>query len=190
MHRRFQIVPALLVALAAALPVRAQDQVPSGTYAIDPAHASIYFHISHLNLSQIYGRFNKFTGNITLGEQPNVAVTIETGSIDTGVPRRDDHLRSPDFFDARQFPQITFQSTSVTPTDNGYEITGDFTMHGQTKQITIPMALLGPVEMQGKERIGLTGELTIDRTEWGISGASGMVGNDVHIMLSVEAIKQ
>lgn len=164
-------------------------------YEIDAAHASIYFKVSHLDVSHVYGRFNDFEGDVAWGETPDDAsfdVTIQTASVDTGVPKRDGHLRSPDFFNVQQHPTITFESASVEPMseDGMYGVTGDFTMNGRTREVTIPMQYHGSTTFRGTEKIGFSGELTIDRTQWGLTAWDGLVGNDVTIMVSFEANKQ
>lgn len=180
----------LLIVAVPALPVvLAQSAQPSGTYALDPAHASITFEIDHMGLVDIHGRFNKFEGTVTLGDDASASVSIDTASIDTGVPKRDDHLRSPDFFDARQFPQITFKSTKAEFDGGELKVTGDFTMHGVTKPLSLEFEVKGPKDMQGKQRIGLTAETTIKRSDFGV-GAQGGVGDEVEIEIAVEAIKQ
>ena len=160
-------------------------------YTIDGAHASIYFKVGHLDVSEVYGRFNDFEGDVAwTGSADDAAfnVTIQTASVDTGVPKRDDHLRSPDFFNARQHPTITFQSTGVeSKGDEAYHVTGEFTMNGRTREITLPMRFLGETTFQGTEKVGFAGELTIDRREWGLDAWQGLVGNDVTLMVSFEA---
>ena len=122
-------------------------------YDLDKSHTSILFGISHLGYSYTYGRFNEAEGKFTW-DNANPAASqfqflIKVASIDSNDPKRDDHLRNADFFNASQFPHITFQSTSVRPATsnnvagNMYDVTGNFTMHGKTKQITLPMKKLG-----------------------------------------------
>lgn len=163
-------------------------------YEIDAAHASIYFKTTHLDVSEIYGRFNEFSGDVTWtgdAEDADFGVEIQTASVDTGVKKRDDHLRSPDFFNAVQHPTITFASTGVEAKgDDVFHVTGDFMMNGRTKEITIPMTYHGSTEFRGTEKIGFSGELTIDRREWGLDAWQGLVGNDVTLLISFEADKK
>src|SRR5947199_2429672 len=123
-----------LVALLGAVPARADD------FTVDAMHSSVTFKISHLGLSWVHGRFDAFSGGFTLDAdysgKNSFAMTIKTESVDTNNQKRDDHLRSPDFFNAKQFPAITFKSTAVKPVQNGYQVTGDFTLHGVTKPVT------------------------------------------------------
>ena len=182
---------------AAAFAFAALAIVPSlhaAEYEIDAAHASIYFKTTHLDVSEIYGRFNEFSGDVTWtgdAEDAAFAVEIQTASVDTGVKKRDDHLRSPDFFNVAQHPAITFESTGVEAKgDDLYHVTGEFTMNGRTKKITLPMTYHGSTTFQNTEKIGFSGELTIDRREWGLDAWQGLVGNDITLMVSFEANKQ
>ncbi len=161
-----------------------------GTYKVDPAHSSFNFHVSHLGISLIHGRFNEFSGSYTLGDRPGFQATLQTDSVDTNQGKRDDHLKSSDFFDARQFPTITFDTQRVEVEGDQYTLVGDFTMHGQTHEVTLPLTYHGQAEMQGQTRTGFTGETTIDRTRWGLDAWDGMVGNEITLVISFEGIKQ
>jgi len=172
----------------AAAPARADE------FALDPAHAGVNFKISHIGLSWIYGRFNDLSGAFTI--DPDAAkcafnMTIKTESVDTGNGKRDEHLRTPDFFNAKQFPVISFKSTAVKTIKDGYEVTGDFTMHGETKAITF--ALLGGKTAEfpkGVTRTGFSTELVLKRGDFKIDKFAGAVGEDVHISISFEATKK
>ena len=157
------------------------------TYKIDPAHTGVGFSISHLVISEVNGRFDDVAGEIVA--ESNVLVsakaTIQTKSIDTAIKKRDEHLRSPDFFDADKYPTITFESTKVEKN----QITGNFTMHGVTKEITIPFKLKGPIkDPWGNTRIAITAETEINRTDYGMKPFTG-VGDEVTIRIAVEATK-
>ncbi|MDE3033519.1 MAG: YceI family protein [Acidobacteriota bacterium] len=182
----------LFAALAlAALPATAQD-----VYRIDPVHSEMAFSIRHL-LAKTSGRFTKFSGEIHLDTKDitksTVEVTIDAASINTDSTMRDNDLRSPRFFDVAKYPTITFKSTAVKEVAKGkLEITGTFTMHGVTKQITFPItdAGTGPGMRPGSVVAGfIDGALTINRDDYGITTYSGMIGNDVAITLNVEADK-
>src|SRR5205814_1693310 len=112
--------------LASAAPALAADD-----YALDAMHAAVTFKISHLGLSWTFGRFNDVSGGFTLDRddpgKSSFALAIKTESVDTNNPKRDEHLRSPDFFNAKQFPVITFKSTTVKPIADGFEVAGEFT---------------------------------------------------------------
>jgi polyisoprenoid-binding protein YceI len=181
-------VAALVLSLTAAAPARADD------FALDAMHSGVTFKISHLGLSWIYGRFNDFSGDLTLDPDTGkcaFAMTIKAESIDTNNAKRDEHLRSPDFFNAKQFPVITFKSTSVKAVDGGYEVTGDFTMHGVTKPITFPVLGGRKAEFpKGVQRTGYTTELTLKRSEFGMDKFAEALGDEVRISISFEATKK
>lgn len=182
----------LLAALAlAALPASAQD-----VYKIDPVHSQVAFQIRHF-VSKVSGRFTKFSGEIRVGtkdiSKSSVEVAIDAASINTDNEARDKHLRSPEFFDVAKYPTITFKSTAVREVAKGkLEITGNFTLHGVTKQITFPITNAGTAQgMQpGSVVAGFTdGALTISRSDYGIKAFPGVLGDDVAISLDVEADK-
>ncbi len=183
---------ALLATLAlAALPALAQD-----AYTIDPVHSEVSFKIRHL-LAKTSGRFTKFSGTIKVDpadmSKSSVEVTIDASSINTDNEKRDAHLRTPDFFDVAKYPTITFKSTSVKEVAKGkLEVTGNFTMHGVTKQITIPITNAGtqPGMQPGTVVAGFVdGSLTLNRYDFGIKTYPGALGEEVAISLNVEAHK-
>jgi polyisoprenoid-binding protein YceI len=172
---------------AGAVPARAQ------TYTIDPIHSSVAFKIQHVGLSWIVGRFNEIAGSFTIDKadpgKGSFEMTIQAQSIDTNNTKRDTHLRSPDFFNVKQFPVLTFKSTAVRPTEGGYEVTGDFTMHGVTRPLTV--TLKGGKEAEfpkGVRRTGYTAELTIKRSEFGITKFAEALSDDVGVIVSFEGI--
>jgi polyisoprenoid-binding protein YceI len=173
---------ALFLGLAVVTGARAAE-----TYKIDPAHTGVGFTISHLVISEVNGRFDDVAGEITLDNDAltGAKATIQTKSIDTAIKKRDDHLRSPDFFDAEKYPTITFESTKVEKN----QITGNFTMHGVTKEIALPFKLKGPIkDPWGNTRLAVTAETEINRTDFGMKSTTG-VGDDVRIRISAEATK-
>ena len=183
---------AVLAALAlAALPALAQD-----TYKIDPVHSEVSFKIRHL-LAKVNGRFTKFSGMVKVDAKDitksSVEVSIETGSINTDNEDRDKQLRSDAFFDAVKYPVITFKSTAVKEVAKGkLEVTGDFTLHGVTKRITIPMTNAGtmPGPKPGSVVAGFTdGAVTLNRNDYGIKSFPGALGDEVAISLNAEAGK-
>jgi len=187
---------ALLLAglLVTPSPTLAESEATGHTYKIDPAHAGFYFRIEHMGLSHTMGRFNTFSGDFTLdGAESTFELTIETDSIDTGWKKRDDHLRSPDFFNVKQFPEITFTSTEVQREGDVYEVTGELTMLGTTRTVTVPLTKLGEGEDPwGNQRVGFDSTLTIERSDFGMTKFvdNGMVGDEVEIMISFEGIRQ
>lgn len=165
------------------------------TYKVDPVHSSIVFRIGHLNVSHVYGRFNGATGIIEFdpaaGDKTSLDVQVESRNIDTANPQRDKHLRSADFFDVEKFPVISFKSTSAKPAAQGaYEVTGDLTLNGVTKPVTVTLKNTGTgQDPQGKTRIGFETQFTINRTEYGMKTFPG-VADEVQLLIALEAIKQ
>lgn len=180
--------------VALALTFLATSAVQAQQYALDQSHAAVTFQISHMGLSWTAGRFNKMDGEISLDrsapENSTFSLTIAADSIDTGNEKRDDHLRSPDFFNVKQFPTITFKSTKVAPIENGYEVTGDLTMHGETKPVTFKLKGGAEKEIQGTAKTGFTTNLVIKRLEFGIGTDNPALGNEVHTMISFEAARK
>lgn len=164
-------------------------------YALDKGHTAIIFGIKHLNMSYTYGRFNDIDGQFTLDAQntanSSFKVTIKTASIDTGLKKRDDHLRSLDFFNANQFPVITFESTQVEAAEDGYQVSGKLSLHGETKPITLHLQKLGEGDDPwGNYRAGFAAELTIKRSDYGMTNMPEAVGDEVKLMISFEGLRQ
>lgn len=146
------------------------------TYEIDPAHSAADFTVTHLTVSKVRGSFETVSGSAQVDEEnlaaSSIEVAIDASSVDTGVERRDNHLRSADFFDVDNHPQITFKSTSMEKLgDTEYQVTGDLTIRGTTHEVSFPVTVLGPIAdpMGGGRRIGVEGELVIDRQDYGVS---------------------
>jgi polyisoprenoid-binding protein YceI len=182
------IAAVLFVVLGGAAPARADD------YTVDPVHSGVTFKIAHFGLSQIPGRFNEFSGNFTIDPDAakcSFALTIKAESIDTNNPMRDMHLRNPDFFNVKQFPAISFKSTSVKAIKDGYEVTGDVTMHGETKPVTF--ALVGGKKAEfpkGVQRTGFSTDFTLKRSEFNMGKFPEMLGDEVHVAVSFEGTKK
>jgi polyisoprenoid-binding protein YceI len=184
----------LLVAVAAAAPAGAAD------FAIDPTHSSVGFKVDHLVVSKVRGSFGRFEGTIHLDPddvaKSTVEVTIDAGSIDTANDKRDQHLRSQDFLDAENHPEITFVSTSVRQSGAGYVAVGDLTIRGTTRQVELPFVVKGPIkDPWGNERIGVQVEpIKIDRRDFGLTWSQALeagglvVGDEVEIEIEVEAV--
>jgi polyisoprenoid-binding protein YceI len=171
-------------------PARAADD-----YAVDPVHSGVTFKISHLGLAWVHGRFNDFAGNFTLDPDDagkcSFGLTIKAESVDTNNPKRDDHLRSPDFFNVKQFPAITFKSTAVKAGKDGYQVTGDLTLHGVTKPVTFALAGGRKAEFpKGVQRTGFSTELTLKRSEFGVDKFGQAVGDEVYIAISFEGTRK
>jgi polyisoprenoid-binding protein YceI len=163
-------------------------------YNLDANHSHVGFSIPYLGgLSHVKGKFTEVTVNAVYDEQnptaSSVTAAVKAASIDTGISKRDDHLRSADFFEVEKYPEITFKSTEVKKEDGVFLVTGDFTMHGVTKQVTIPFRATGQQKVGEATMLGFEGEFTLNRNDYGISyGADRtpqMLGNDVSVELSL-----
>jgi polyisoprenoid-binding protein YceI len=188
MHRR-TFITALVVALSLGSFARAAD-----TYKIDSEHAAVIFRVSHLNVGNAYGRFNDPTGTVVYDKadpsKSTFTFEVKTDNVDTDNDKRDAHLKSPDFFDAKQFPVISFKSTSVKGEGDTLQVTGDLDLHGVKKSITFPIKKTGETDT-GKMgyRTGWEAEIDLKRSEFGMTGLQGAVGDDVHLIISFEAVR-
>lgn len=171
---------------------------PENLYKIDPMHSTFGFTVRHMQIGTTWGKFNNFSGEIYFDKKSldkfYAKVIIKAASIDTGLEVRDAHLRGTGFFDVEKYPEISFESKTLAEKDGKYEIAGNLTMHGVTKEISCPISILGPVKSPfGQEVIGLSGETVINRQDYGISWNDIMpdggvvVGNDVRIIVYIEA---
>jgi polyisoprenoid-binding protein YceI len=192
MNARFAVLAAALVVASPAL--------AADTYQFDKSHTTVGFQVRHI-VTNVGGKFQDFSGTIMVDrvkpESSSVEFTIQAASINTNDPKRDEHLKSPDFFDVANQPTITFKSTSVKPTGKDtYEVTGNLTMRGVTKAITLPVAFLGEgKDPWGNEKMGFELSTTLNRKDYGINWNKTLdqggllVGDDVKIQISVEANK-
>jgi len=159
-------------------------------YVVDPVHSFILFSIIHVGASRAYGRFNEFEGRIELAAdaaESSVRFELKTGSVDTGNDGRDKHIRSADFLNAGEFPVATFQSTQVIQDGDVYRVTGDFTLHGVTKEVKLDMELVGMGKMRGNTVAGFHGELEFKRADFGMDGMLNMLSDEMTLIISVEA---
>jgi polyisoprenoid-binding protein YceI len=165
-------------------------------YKIDPVHSFAMFRVHHMNTGFVYGRVTGPNGEIMVDDsdatQDSFNVTLDVKNIDTGNAKRDEHLKSPDFFSAEEFPQMTFKSTAVKANgDDKLDVTGDLTIHGQTKPITITITKTGAsdTKMMGK-RVGFESTFTIKRSDFGMSKMLDMVSDEVNLTVAFEAAKE
>ena len=186
----------VLIALIVALPLFAD------TYTVDKQHSEASFQVRHF-VTNVRGKFEDIEGTVNIDPgkpaTSSVEFKIKATSINTGVTDRDKHLRSVDFFDVANFPEITFKSTSIKAgaTKDVYDVTGDLTMHGVTKRITIPVALLGfAKDPWGGERAGFSLETTLNRQDYGIKwnkaldNGGMMLSDDVKVSINLETMKK
>jgi polyisoprenoid-binding protein YceI len=176
-------------------------------FVVDDAHSKVGFEIPHLVVSTVEGRFAKFGGTFdfdpdAIGKDPAAAgkfkldAWADTASIDTGVKKRDDHLRSPDFFDAKKFPKLTFKSKSVSDvTEKGFKMTGDLTMHGVTKEVAFDVKYKGKVMANDKLHVAFEAKTSVKRKDFGLMWnnvveAGPVVGDEADITLKVEGIRK
>lgn len=170
-------------------------KLTNGTYNIDPDHTRVSFIIDHLVVSEVQGRFNEVKGSFNLNNdisKSSINVTVPIASIDTGVKKRDDHLRSADFFDAKKFPNMTFKSKKFTGSLDDFKVTGDLTIKGVTKEVTLEGEYSGTVkDSWGFERVGVKAHGKINRKDFNIKyndmiEAGPAVGDEVTINILSE----
>jgi polyisoprenoid-binding protein YceI len=176
-------------------------RLPTGTWSVDPAHSRVEFQVKHLGIATVRGHFENFAGTLELGDDPAEAKaygTVDAASVDTNDEGRDAHLRSPDFFDVEQYPEIVFESRSITPTgDETFDIAGELTLHGVTHEITLHAALTGAEQDPwGNDRVGLEVTGVLDRGDYGITfnqvlgSGNVLVSDRVKLHLDISAVKQ
>jgi len=166
---------------------------------LDASHSNVGFEVKHMAISKVKGSFGELSGTVTgepgKPETFGVEVTIQTASVDTGNQDRDDHLRSPDFFEAEKHPTMTFKSTGVKMDGDEGTLTGELTLHGVTKTVELELEYAGMVDDPwGNTRMGFSAEGEIDRTEFGLTWSKALetgglvVGHDVEIELEIEVV--
>lgn len=166
------------------------------TYKIDDSHSGVTFSIRHL-VGRTPGHFNDFSGTVMYDpahpEKTSAEAVIQAGSIDTGNERRDGHLKSADFFNVEKFPTITFKSTSAKKEGDTILLTGDFTMHGTTKEMTLPVTVLG-VGVHPRDKAPIAGfetELVLKRSDYGVNSwtdVAGVLGDEVKVTITLETV--
>lgn len=173
------------------------------TYKLDPVHSSVGFSVKHMMIAKVHGTFEKLSGKLVFDksnlEKASAEATIEAASINTREPQRDTHLRSPDFFDVEKFPSLTFKSRTVTSSSDGdLKVTGDLTIKGVTKQVTLDVD--GPTDElkdpYGNFKIGLSATTKVKRKDFGLTWNAALeaggvlVGDDVTITLDLQFVKE
>jgi polyisoprenoid-binding protein YceI len=168
-----------------------------GVFDLDVSHSTVGFHVRHLMVSKTRGRFTGFTGTVTVADDPlasSVEVTIDAASVTTGDAKRDDHLRSPDFFDVEQFPEITFRSTRVADhKGDRFRLEGDLTVHGVTNPVVLDAVIEGiATSPWGTEAVGFSASTEIDREAFGLTWNQSLetggvlVGKTVKVEIEAE----
>jgi polyisoprenoid-binding protein YceI len=180
----------VLAGLAAMLTV--PSFAATSTWNLDPFHSNAQFTVRHLGISNVQGEFSKITGTVTLDDtdvtKSMVSVTIDTTSVDTRVSRRDDDLKSPNFFDVAKYPTITFQSTKITKAGDGkLMVTGNLTIKDVTKEVTLDVTgPSAPITAMGGTRRGFSASTKVNRQDFHVSADAGMVGDDIAIQIDCE----
>ncbi len=188
-----------VVALVFVLALAATAQAAEAAYQLDPPHSSVGFAVKHLTMSTVRGGFGQFSGTFNVNEtdftKSSFEVRVKTASINTQNGQRDNHLRSPDFLDAANHPEIVFKSKRIQKSGDGYVAVGDLTIRGVTKEVPLRFNAAGPLRMGNRSVIGVEGSTTVNRQDFGVSwnrsldGGGLVVSDDVRIDISVELVK-
>jgi polyisoprenoid-binding protein YceI len=183
---------AITILLAASLPMAAHA---ADSYSIDPPHTFPRFMISHLGFSTMQGRFDKTSGKITLdraAKNGSMDIAIDASSVSTGFAKRDEHLRSPDFFNAAEFPTITYKSNSIKfKGDVPVSVEGELSLLGVTRPVTLSIDEFkcGPNPMSKKEECGAAASTQFKRSDFGMKFGLPGIGDDIKMVFEVEAYK-
>ena len=188
MFRR-KVLPALALSMVGLIVV-GLSAAAAEMYAADGAHSSLVYRVKHMNTSFFWGRFNNIAGSFTLDEanpgESKFDFQVKADSIDTGIPKRDVHLKSPDFFNVVQFPTISFKSQTVAKSGEAYDVTGDLTLHGVTKPVKVRVVPTGKSVQRGTPVAGIEATFTIKRAEFGMGNMLDSIGDDVWITVGIE----
>lgn len=184
--KRASVFVAILISLIAAIQAELATAAPT---VVDAVHSAVLFRIKHMNTSYAWGRFNDIQGTVDLdGKQPVVDVKLAVNSIDTANAKRDEHLRGPDYFNAKQFPAISFKSDKIKKIDDEhYEVEGTLALHGVSKPITVTLERTGTARspMTG-EIAGYATEFKIKRSDYGMKLLIGPLGDEILLIVSLE----
>ena len=169
----------------------------AGTWKADPVHSEIAFSIRQVMVSKVRGRFTRYDVTIVTSEDPlgsSVAATIDLASVETGNEKRDDHIRSATFFEVEKYPTVSYRSTGLRRTDDGWVIDGELTLHGRTRRVPLTVAAnrFGP-DPDGGQRAGFSATAQLNRSDFGIdrwTGGGAVVSDKVSISLEIEAVLQ
>lgn len=193
---RFLLATIVSLGLLVGLGSTAVAQDNAETLKVDPVHSNVMFRVKHFNTGYVFGQFVGETGTIKFDpenvENSSIELTMPVDSITTHHEKRDKHLKSPDFFDAKQFPKVTFKSKKVEKrTDDSFLVTGDLTMHGQTNEVTGIVQQVGSgKDPQGNFRRGFYTTLNIKRSDFGIEYMMGGVSDNVKLIIALEGVRQ
>jgi len=192
MQRNFVVLGAVICVM-----LMGNNVFAGNVYKIDGVHSSIGFAVKHLMISTARGEFTDYTGEIQFNAEDlssfSLDIVIEAKSINTRNEKRDGHLMSEEFFDVEKYPTLSFTGKQLVKNSDGYDLTGDLTIKAVTKEITIPVTISGPIQRKDGEAIGLSGEIIINRQDYGVSWSKTMdkgglmVADNVKIIIDIEA---
>jgi polyisoprenoid-binding protein YceI len=174
-------------------PAPATVPVAPEAFAVDNVHSSVIFRIKHNNVSYFYGRFNTFSGSFAVdGESTTLDITVDAASVDTANEGRDKHVKSQDFFSVKEFPTVTFKSASAKKgAGEAIEVAGNLTFHGVTKPVTVSVTPTGQGTGRGGATVaGFETTFTIKRSDFGMGGMTGSLGDDVTITVSLQGSRK
>lgn len=184
---------AIAVAAIPTLVASGSSSSSADTFAVDGTHSSAIFRVKHMNVAYFYGRFNDISGSYSLnGDEAAFDITIKSDSVDTNSESRDKHLKSPDFFNAKQYPTIHFKSTTAKKVGKTtYEVAGELTLHGDTRALTMVVEKTGEgIGRRGEQRSGVETTFTIKRSDFGMDFMLQGLGDEVRVTVSLEGVKQ
>ena len=186
----------IALTIVAVLAISALAVAQAGTWQIDPNHSTAQFAVKHLGVSTVRGAFTKVSGSASYNpadpSKSTVDVSIDASSVDTRVQMRDNDLRSPNFLDVQKYPTITFKSKQAKSDGAGkLQIVGDLTIHGVTKEVLLDVdGPSAPIkDPWGNQRIGASASTKVNRKDFGVNGAPGVVGDDISITIDTELIQ-
>ena len=183
----------LLLALAPLAMASKSNIAAKETFNIDSVHSTAIFRVQHLGAGNFYGRFNELGGTIEWDAEggPSFDVSIKIESVDSGNEALDKHLKNADFFDAKQFPTMTFKSTSAKKMGDDWKVMGEMTMHGVTKAVEVDMEFVGRADVGRGDRVGFETTFTVKRSDFGMKWGveNGALGDATKIIVSLEGIK-
>ncbi|HTF89097.1 MAG TPA: YceI family protein [Planctomycetota bacterium] len=183
-------VPFALSAASPA-PVAPLPSLAPATWEVDAVHSAVVFKVLHVGVSNFYGRFNKLTGTVVMNDEKpaesKVELTIPTDSVDTNNDDRNKHLMSPDFFNAKEFPEIKFVSKSAKKDgDKKWKVDGDLTLHGVTKPLSVVVDMVGTADTIMGKRAGFDVTFKVKRSDFGMKEALDTLGDEITVMAGIE----
>lgn len=189
--------PAAALLALFALPAAAPAPLAAApeSWSVDPVHSSLLFKVQHGGVSNFYGVFKEFSGRISLDadlSKSNVTFTVQTASLDTRNPKRDQDLTAPDFFSTKEFPTIEFKSSKIEKDGEGWKVSGKFTLHGVTKDLTANVVQTGKASGQHGDVAGYEAHFGFKRSDFGMTAGvkQGMIGDQVDVTLAAECHKE